>query len=96
MNNGNRPRVVITGMGVVSVLGDTLEDYWNNLLAGKSGISKITTDDVSYAQELGYAIKHLGITRKKDNGIDVPKILMIDRELGMGKYANGIPFLRLQ
>ena len=47
MNNGNRPRVVITGMGVVSVLGDNLQDYWNNLLAGKSGIGKITFFDAS-------------------------------------------------
>lgn len=35
------------------------------------GISKITTDDVTYAQELGYSIKHLGITRKTDKGIEL-------------------------
>ncbi len=35
------------------------------------GISKITTDDVNYALELGYAIKHLGITRKTDAGIEL-------------------------
>jgi len=35
------------------------------------GISKITTDDVTYAQELGYSIKHLGITRKTDDGIEL-------------------------
>lgn len=35
------------------------------------GISKITTDDVVYAQELGYSIKHLGITRKTENGIEL-------------------------
>ena len=35
------------------------------------GISKITTDDVTYAMELGYAIKHLGITRKTDKGIEL-------------------------
>jgi homoserine dehydrogenase len=35
------------------------------------GISKITTDDVTYAQELGYSIKHLGITRKTDSGIEL-------------------------
>lgn len=35
------------------------------------GISNITTDDVNYAQELGYAIKHLGITRKTDHGIEL-------------------------
>lgn len=35
------------------------------------GISKITRDDVEYAQELGYRIKHLGISRKTAKGIDL-------------------------
>jgi len=35
------------------------------------GISKITTEDVHYAEELGYRIKHLGITRKTKNGIEL-------------------------
>lgn len=35
------------------------------------GISKITRDDVTYAEELGYRIKHLGIARKSANGIEM-------------------------
>jgi homoserine dehydrogenase len=35
------------------------------------GISRITTEDVKYAGELGYRIKHLGITRKTDDGIEL-------------------------
>jgi len=35
------------------------------------GISKITAEDVNYAGELGYRIKHLGITRKTDKGIEL-------------------------
>ncbi len=35
------------------------------------GISKIAPEDVIYAQELGYRIKHLGITRRTDNGIEL-------------------------
>ena len=35
------------------------------------GISKITTADVNYAGELGYRIKHLGITRKTTDGIEL-------------------------
>lgn len=35
------------------------------------GISKISTEDVNYAEELGYRIKHLGITRKTDKGIEL-------------------------
>ncbi len=35
------------------------------------GISKVTPDDVEYAEELGYRIKHLGVSRRTDNGIDL-------------------------
>ena len=35
------------------------------------GISKITQDDVLYAEELGYRIKHLGVARKTDSGIEM-------------------------
>ena len=35
------------------------------------GISAIETQDVTYAQELGYRIKHLGITRKRESGIEL-------------------------
>ncbi len=35
------------------------------------GISKISQDDVTYAEELGYRIKHLGITRQTDTGIEM-------------------------
>jgi beta-ketoacyl-acyl-carrier-protein synthase II len=40
-------KVVITGMGAVTPLGCTLNEFWNNLLAGKSGISPITKFDAS-------------------------------------------------
>jgi homoserine dehydrogenase len=35
------------------------------------GISNITPEDVVYAEELGYRIKHLGIARKTDKGIEM-------------------------
>ncbi len=35
------------------------------------GISNITGDDVSYAEQLGYRIKHLGIARRTDTGIEM-------------------------
>ncbi len=34
------------------------------------GISKVSQEDVAYAEELGYRIKHLGIARRTDNGIE--------------------------
>ena len=35
------------------------------------GISKITGDDVSYAEQLGYRIKHLGVARRGQSGIEM-------------------------
>jgi len=35
------------------------------------GITQITREDVNYAEELGYRIKHLGIARKTDQGIEL-------------------------
>jgi len=40
-------RVVITGMGVVSVLGTGLPTFWAGLVAGRSGIRRITQFDAS-------------------------------------------------
>lgn len=35
------------------------------------GISKITGEDVDYASELGFTIKHLGLTRRTDKGVEL-------------------------
>jgi 3-oxoacyl-[acyl-carrier-protein] synthase II len=40
-------RVVITGMGVVTALGRTLEDFWSGLLEGKSGVGELTLFDTT-------------------------------------------------
>ncbi len=40
-------RVVITGMGVVSPLGSTVETFWSNLTQGRSGVARIESFDPS-------------------------------------------------
>ena len=42
-----RRRVVVTGLGIVSPVGIGLTESWSNILAGKSGISRITRFDPS-------------------------------------------------
>lgn len=40
-------RVVVTGLGCISPVGNTVADSWTNLLAGKSGIETVTRFDAS-------------------------------------------------
>ncbi|WP_291325833.1 beta-ketoacyl-ACP synthase II [Desulfovibrio sp. UCD-KL4C] len=40
-------RVVVTGLSAITPIGNDIDTSWNNLLAGKSGIAKITSFDAS-------------------------------------------------
>jgi 3-oxoacyl-[acyl-carrier-protein] synthase II len=46
-NPPQRTRVVITGLGAVTPLGSTLEQYWEGLCQGRSGVRRITHFDAS-------------------------------------------------
>ena len=48
LSENGRPRVVITGMGVISPLGHTADENWQSLLNGRSGIGPITQFDSSH------------------------------------------------
>lgn len=54
-------RVVITGMGVVSPLGSTVETFWSNLTQGRSGVARIESFDPS-----GYKTQIAGEVRDFD------------------------------
>jgi len=41
-------RVVVTGLGAITPLGNTVQDYWRGLLAGRSGIEQITHFDAAH------------------------------------------------
>jgi 3-oxoacyl-[acyl-carrier-protein] synthase II len=43
----SRRRVVVTGLGIISPIGNTVAEAWENALAGKSGITRITRFDPS-------------------------------------------------
>jgi 3-oxoacyl-[acyl-carrier-protein] synthase II len=40
-------RVVITGLGAITPIGNTVEEYWQGLIAGKNGISDVTLFDAA-------------------------------------------------
>jgi 3-oxoacyl-[acyl-carrier-protein] synthase II len=47
MTNPPQKRVVITGLGALTPIGNTVAEYWDSLLAGRSGIGPITLFDAS-------------------------------------------------
>ncbi|MBV9277646.1 MAG: beta-ketoacyl-[acyl-carrier-protein] synthase II, partial [Candidatus Eremiobacteraeota bacterium] len=40
-------RVVVTGLGAITPLGNTREEYWRRLVAGESGVGPVTAFDAS-------------------------------------------------
>ena len=62
-----RRRVVVTGMGVVSPLGNTLDEFWTRVIAGESGISKMTLVDTDkYPCKVAGEIRDWDHTRYMD------------------------------
>ncbi|OGW77767.1 MAG: beta-ketoacyl-[acyl-carrier-protein] synthase II [Omnitrophica bacterium RIFCSPLOWO2_02_FULL_45_16] len=41
-------RVVVTGLGTVSPIGNSIDKFWNSLLEGKSGVKRLTRFDPTY------------------------------------------------
>jgi len=66
----SKKRVVITGLGVISPVGNDINTFWNSLKEGKSGIDKLTTFDVSlFDSRIAGEVKNFepqlyGITKK--------------------------------
>lgn len=66
MSNPRR-KVVVTGLGVITSLGCTAESYWEALLAGRSGIKKVTLFDIAdYPCQIGGEITDFDATQFMD------------------------------
>ena len=56
-------RVVVTGLGAVTPLGNTVEETWKNILAGKSGAAEIKSfDTTKFKTHFACEVKDLNIT----------------------------------
>ncbi len=60
-------RVVVTGLGMITPVGNDVDTTWHNILEGRSGIAPLTAFDVSaYSTRFGGAIKDLDVARYLD------------------------------
>ena len=58
MTNCEIKRVVVTGLGSITPIGNNLQDYWQGLMAGRNGVGNVTLFDTSnYACQIGAEVK---------------------------------------
>lgn len=59
----SKRRVVVTGLGIISPVGNSVSDAWANILAGKSGITRISRFDASaFGSKIAGEVKDFDIT----------------------------------
>ena len=75
----SRRRVVVTGLGCICPVGNTVADAWANLLAGHSGIDLITKFDAS-----NFACKIAGEVK----GLDLESYLSVKDARGMDAFIH--------
>jgi 3-oxoacyl-[acyl-carrier-protein] synthase II len=86
----NRRRVVVTGLGVITSLGESVDEVWDALCAGKSGIGKITRWDTStYPVRIGGECTNFDVTKY---GVDVREAKRLDRfgQFGLAASVNAV------
>jgi len=60
--SNNQRRVVVTGLGVISPIGNSIEQFWRELLAGTCGIDRITRFDPSrFAVHIAAEVKDFNV-----------------------------------
>jgi 3-oxoacyl-[acyl-carrier-protein] synthase II len=88
-------RVVVTGLGVVTPIGNSVPTFWDSLVAGKSGISHIDTFDVS-----DFPVKIAGIVRDFDPELYIERkeVRRLDRfiQFAVGATSEAMKSARLE
>ncbi len=60
----SKRRVVVTGLGLLTPVGNTVEESWKNIVAGKSGIAPITSFDASqFSTRISGSVKDFDATQ---------------------------------
>ncbi len=85
MSNLSKRRVVITGLGCISPLGNSVKASWDGLLSGKSGVSEIKSFDVSkFSTRFAGQVKDFNI----ENYISAKESRHMDKFIHFGMAAG--------
>lgn len=77
-------RVVVTGMGVTSPVGNDVDTFWSSLCSGKSGIDRITAfDTTDYPAKIAGEIKDIDFSKY----VDLKEVKRTDRAILLGIVA---------
>ncbi|HTZ20967.1 MAG TPA: beta-ketoacyl-ACP synthase II [Opitutaceae bacterium] len=67
MDQSASRRVVVTGLGAIASLGHTVDAFWAGLVAGRSGIDRVTQFDATdYASQIGAEVRDWDAARHMD------------------------------
>ena len=59
----SKRRVVITGLGIISPVGNTVDEAWGNIAAGRSGITRVTRfDPAPFASQVAGEVRNFDVT----------------------------------
>jgi len=99
MSKYNFPRVVITGLGAVTPIGNTVEDMWQSMMDGKGGSALITHFDATeYASKFACEVKDydplLHLNRKEVQRMDLFTQYAISAAT-MAVEDSGVDFTKL-
>jgi len=84
--NWRERRVVVTGLGVVSPLGNELDKFWENLISAQCGVDKITSfDPKDYDTQIAAEVKDFDPTPAFPSAKEVRRA---DRFSQFGVYAG--------
>lgn len=77
-------RVVVTGLGVTSPVGNDIDTFWNALCSGKCGIDKVTNFDVTdYPTKIAGEVKNIDFSQY----VDPKEVKRTDRVILLGLVA---------
>lgn len=86
MQQSGMRRIVVTGVGVVTPLGNDVDTFWNRLCSGESGVQTLTTMDTSlYKVHFGGEVAEFDLT----GTVDPREAKRLDRFTQFAVYAGG-------